>query len=74
MQKKKLVRYSKYGYLFSIPFVLAFLVFGLYPTLNTLILGFTDLKGAGTTEWHFLPTVGKPWYQNYVDVFKSASI
>jgi ABC-type sugar transport system permease subunit len=46
MQKKKLVRYSKYGYLFSIPFVLAFLVFGLYPTLNTLILGFTDLKGA----------------------------
>jgi ABC-type sugar transport system permease subunit len=67
MQKKKLVRYSKYGYLFSIPFVLAFLVFGLYPTLNTLILGFTDLKGAGTTEWRFLPTVGKPWYQNYVD-------
>ena len=73
MQKKKLVRYSKYGYLFSIPFVLAFLVFGLYPTLNTLILGFTDLKGAGTTEWHFLSTVGKPWYQNYADVFKSAS-
>ena len=68
-----MVRYSKYGYLFSIPFVLAFIIFALYPTINTLILGFTDLKGAGTTEWHFLTEVGKPWYQNYLDVFTSAS-
>ena len=73
MRKKKLVNYAKYGYLFSIPFVMAFLVFQLYPTLNTLILGFTDLKGAGKTEWHFLSTVGKPWYQNYEDVLKSSS-
>lgn len=73
MQKKKLVSYSKYGYIFSIPFIVVFIVFALYPTFNTLILGFTDLKGAGTTEWHFLSTVGKPWYQNYADVFKSTS-
>ena len=73
MRKKKMVRYSKYGYLFSIPFVLAFIIFSLYPTFNTLILGFTDLKGAGTTEWHFLTEVGKPWYQNYKDVLTSAS-
>ncbi len=68
-----MVRYSKYGYLFSIPFVLAFILFALYPTFNTLILGFTDFKGAGTTEWNFLTEVGKPWYQNYLDVFTSAS-
>ncbi len=68
-----MVRYSKYGYLFSIPFVLAFILFALYPTFNTLILGFTDSKGAGTTEWNFLTEVGKPWYQNYLDVFTSAS-
>lgn len=73
MTKKKLVNYAKYGYLFSIPFVLVFIIFSLYPTVNTLILGFTDYKGAGVTEWHFLPTVGKPWYQNYMDVLKSSS-
>ena len=73
MQKKRLVSYSKYGYIFSIPFIVTFIIFALYPTFNTLILGFTDLKGAGTTEWHFLSTVGKPWYQNDADVFKSTS-
>ena len=73
MRKKKLINYAKYGYLFSIPFVLVFIIFSLYPTINTLILGFTDLKGAGVTEWHLLPTVGKPWYQNYAEVLKSAS-
>ena len=59
IRNKKLVDYAKYGYLFSIPFVVVFVVFQLYPTLNTLILGFTDLKGAGKTEWHFLSTVGR---------------
>ena len=73
MRKKKLVSYSKYGYIFSIPFVLAFLIFMAYPTINTLLLGFTDLKGAGRTEWHFLTTIGKPWYQNYKDVLTSSS-
>ncbi|MFN2939160.1 carbohydrate ABC transporter permease [Lachnospiraceae bacterium YH-ros2226] len=47
-------RYAKYGYLFSIPFVIAFLIFSLYPTLYTAVIGFTDLKGIGTTEIHFL--------------------
>ncbi len=73
MRKKKLVNYSKYGYLFSIPFILAFLVFMCYPTLNTLILGFTDLKGAGKTEWKFLPEIGKPLFQNYIEVLKSST-
>ena len=64
-------RYAKYGYLYSIPFILAFSIFFLYPTALTFILGFTDLKGAGNTEWHFLTSVGKPWYQNYADILKS---
>ena len=64
-------RYAKYGYLYSLPFIIAFSVFFLYPTVLTFILGFTDLKGAGNTEWHFLTTVGKPWYQNFEDVLKS---
>lgn len=68
MKRKKLVSYAKYGYLFSIPFVLAFLMFMCYPTIYTLILGFTDLKGAGRTDFKFLTEIGKPWYQNYKEV------
>ena len=64
-------KYAKYGYLYSLPFIIAFSMFFLYPTVLTFILGFTDLKGAGNTEWHFLTTVGKPWYQNFEDVIKS---
>ncbi len=47
-------RYAKYGYIFSIPFVVAFLLFSLYPTVYTAVIGFTDLKGLGTTAIHFL--------------------
>lgn len=31
-----------YGYLFILPFILGFLMFGLYPVYNTLALSFTD--------------------------------
>ena len=31
-----------YGYLFITPFIIAFLIFGLYPVYNTLYLSFTD--------------------------------
>lgn len=54
LQKKKSISYAKYGYLFSLPFIIAYLVFHLYPTVYTAILGFTDCKGLGNTNWHFL--------------------
>ena len=53
-QQLKGISYAKYGYLFSIPFIVAFLIFSLYPTIYTLILGFTDCKGLGNTDWHIL--------------------
>lgn len=56
-QKNKQLRsisYAKYGYLFSIPFLLAFLVFSLYPTVFTAVIGFTDFKGVATTSFNFL--------------------
>jgi ABC-type sugar transport system permease subunit len=31
-----------YGYLFITPFIIGFLIFGLYPVYNTLALSFTD--------------------------------
>lgn len=46
--------YAKYGYLFCIPFVVAFLLFHFYPTIRTVLLAFTDCKGLGNTSMHFL--------------------
>ena len=54
MKKGKFAGYAKWGYIFCIPFFLAYAIFQLYPTFYTIIIGFTDLKGVATTEWHFL--------------------
>ncbi len=54
MKKKNTFSYARFGYFFSIPFLLAFLIFSLYPTLYTAVIGFTDLKGIGNTTIHFL--------------------
>ena len=52
--RRKGVSYARFGYIFCIPFVLAFLIFQLYPIIFTTILGFTDFKGVTATEWHIL--------------------
>lgn len=65
--KRKRRNYAKYGYLFSLPFVITFLVFSLYPILYTAVIGFTDLKGLGTTEMHFLEDPLK----NFKDILQS---
>ena len=63
MKKKGKISYAKYGYLFCIPFVIAYLIFHLYPTLFTAIIGFTDLRGAGRTSFNFLK--GAEIFDNY---------
>ena len=41
-----------YGYLFIAPFIIGFLVFGLYPVYNTIYLSFTDTTiMSGTSNW-----------------------
>jgi multiple sugar transport system permease protein len=67
--RRKSVNYAKYGYLFSLPFVLAFLVFSLYPIIYTTVIGFTDLKGLGKTTFKFLSNP----FQNYQAVLKTVS-
>ncbi|AEC01948.1 carbohydrate ABC transporter permease [Parasphaerochaeta coccoides] len=52
--RQKGINYAKYGYYFSIPFVLIFLLFSLYPLIYTIIIGFTDLRGIGRTAFSFL--------------------
>ncbi len=70
MKKRNTFSYAKYGYLFSIPFVVAFALFTLYPTIYTAILGFTDCKGLGNTNWKFL--VDDP-FKNFVAVLNNPS-
>lgn len=53
MRRNK-VSYSKFGYIFSLPFLLAFLVFSLYPILYTAAIGFTDMKGVIPKPIHIL--------------------
>lgn len=54
IKKTKGISYAKYGYLFSLPFIVIFLIFMLYPTLFTAVIGFTDFKGVATTTFKFL--------------------
>lgn len=63
------VSYAKYGYIFSIPFVLAFLIFALYPIVYTAVIGFTDLKGMGKTSFTFLENP----FQNFQQILKNPS-
>ena len=67
--KKKKISYAKYGYIFSIPFVLVFALFTLYPIIFTVVLGFTDFKGLTTTDIHFLANP----LENFQSVLKSGS-
>lgn len=62
--RRKNVSYAKYGYLFSLPFLLAFLVFALYPTLYTAFIGFTNMKGVIPPAIEILPSP----LQNFKDL------
>lgn len=55
--RRKGVSYAKYGYIFCIPFVVAYLIFHLYPTVFTAVIGFTDFKGIGKTDFKFLDDI-----------------
>lgn len=70
MKQQRAFSYAKYGYLFSIPFIVVFCIFNLYPTIYTAILGFTDCKGLGNTEWKFL--VEEP-FKNFQQILENPS-
>lgn len=67
--RRKSVSYAKYGYIFCIPFVLAFLIFNLYPIIYTAVIGFTDFKGLGNTDFNFLADP----FANFKLIFKNPS-
>ena len=65
--KRKRVSYAKYGYLFSIPFVVTFLICTLYPIIFTGVIGFTNLKGStmAFSDAKFLPSLGQGLWDNF---------
>ena len=69
VEKRKKVSYAKYGYIFSLPFVVAFLLFTLYPVVYTVVIGFTDLKGFGKTTWNIQPDL----FINFKQILSNAS-
>ncbi|WP_150269147.1 MULTISPECIES: carbohydrate ABC transporter permease [Paenibacillus] len=62
--RRKGVSYSKYGYIFTLPFVLAFLIFSLYPIVYTAVIGFTDMKGLIPKPIHIMDNP----FQNFKDL------
>ena len=66
-------RYTKWGYIFVIPFVVVFLIFSFWPMASTIYYAFCYLKHAGNTNPQWLTTIGKPWYQNFKEVFAAKS-
>ena len=70
MKQQRTFSYARYGYLFSIPFIIVFCIFNLYPTVYTAVLGFTDCKGLGNTDWNFLTE--EP-FKNFEQILKNPS-
>lgn len=62
---KRAVSYAKWGYIFILPFFVAYAIFTLYPQITTLVYSFLDYKYEGLT------VVGPSFVglQNYIDLF-----
>jgi len=67
--RSKGVSYARYGYIFCIPFVLAFLICSLYPVLYTAIIGFTDLRGLGIKDLNFLSNP----FENFISIMQNGA-
>ncbi len=67
IKRSRSISYSKYGYLFCLPFFIAFLIFIVYPTLFTFTIGFTDLKGVAMKTFNFLP---QP-FDNFISIINN---
>lgn len=65
--KRKGVSYAKWGYIFSLPFVIAFLIFMLYPLCYTLYIGFTDLKGLAASN----PRILDEPFKNFINIWNA---
>ena len=72
MKKKKSYDYARFGYFFSIPFMVTWLIFQLYPILYTFVIGFTSLKGAGV-KFKFNMILWSDLFANFKTVLTNPS-
>jgi len=69
-KKSKVVSYTKWGYIFLIPFFLVYLVFQIYPLISTIYYSFFENYMSGLS--HIGPNfVG---LSNYVDLIKTGDL
>lgn len=67
-------KYNKWGIIFSIPFIAAFLIFHLWPMANTFLFAFCDLKHTAIIdEPELLVSKGLPWYKNFTDLVTTST-
>lgn len=69
-KKKKTISYSKWGYIFLLPFVLTFLVFQLYPLITTFYYSFFEHFKSG------LKVIGPNFvgFDNYIKLFSGGEV
>jgi len=65
--RKSKNKYAKYGYLFSLPFIITFLLFTLYPIVYTFMLSFSDLQGVATGSINILSNP----FENYISMLNN---
>lgn len=62
-------KYAKYGYLFSLPFIVTFLIFSLYPIIHTFRISFSDLQGIASSNINILDNP----IQNYQNMLTNST-
>ena len=50
-----------------------YLAFNFYPLMCTIWYAFCDLRGLENTGPTFLPSIGEPWFRNFLEVLESHS-
>jgi multiple sugar transport system permease protein len=65
IKKRKTLSYAKWGYIFILPFFIAYAIFQLYPLLTTFVYAFQDVTKSG------VPIVNKGWnnFENFRYIF-----
>jgi len=66
--KRKGMSYTKYGYIFIAPFVIAYCIFSLYPLLTTFWYSTANMQSATAEFWGFSDYAA--YYDRYLDLTK----
>lgn len=70
------ILYSKKAapYLFCLPFIISFLIFFLYPTINTVLMSFQKIEGFNNVKWIGLNNYKRLFNIHFYNALKSSTI